>query len=179
MHEHLKVSHVLNRVPYSGANIAVFNNVPSLIMEQRRMMLEAKLSFSDSSPDKDSPSGITSSDSDSESDSSDGSRDHHSHCRSSTPPHHYCRDSLPHCGRDDSRSPSPPRHPHRDSPPTAGQMTAAHHCHHLALAGMVIDMAAHARYHQCCDSVLGSPPYVTSMSAHRRHVEQSRVGPGP
>jgi hypothetical protein len=73
MHEHLKVSKVLNRVPYFGANIAVFNNVPSLIMEQRHMMLEAKLSSSDSSPDKDSPSGIMLSDSDSELDLSDGS----------------------------------------------------------------------------------------------------------
>ncbi|KAN0115923.1 hypothetical protein V8E52_006463 [Russula decolorans] len=92
-------------------------NAPRLIMEQRRAMLEAESSSSDSSSDTDSSSDITSSDSDNESDVSDHTRDRHSRRRSSTPPRYSRRDSPPRRGRDDSRSPSPPRHPRRDSPP--------------------------------------------------------------
>ncbi|KAH9999062.1 hypothetical protein BJV77DRAFT_978730 [Russula vinacea] len=91
-------------------------NAPRLIMEQRRAMLEAESSSSDTSSDTDSSSDITSSDSDGESDASDGTRDRRSPRRSASPPRHFRRDSPPRRGRDDSRSPSPPRRPRRDSP---------------------------------------------------------------
>lgn len=86
-------------------------NAPRLIMEQRRAMLEAESSSSDSSSDTDSSSDITSSGSDSDADLTDGPRDRRR--RSPSPPRRPQRDS-PRRRRDDSRSPSPPPRPRRD-----------------------------------------------------------------
>ncbi|KAF8267827.1 hypothetical protein EI94DRAFT_1729347 [Lactarius quietus] len=88
-------------------------NAPRLIMEQRRAMLEAESSSSDSSSDTDSSSDITSSDPDSDagSDSTDGPRNRRR--RSPSPPRRPQRDS-PRRRRDDSRSASPPPRPRRD-----------------------------------------------------------------